>query len=260
MEFKGKVAVVTGAAKGIGLACARGLAGNGAQVLLVDQDEAALRQATADLKAKGYEVQALVADVSRSADAQRIAQIAQKAFGAVHILVNNAGIQRYGTVESTPEEVWDEVLAVNLKGPFLVSQQVVPLIRAAGGGAVVNMGSVQSFATQRNVVAYTASKHGLLGLTRSMAVDLAPTIRVNCVCPGTVDTPMLHWAASQAPDPVKLLAAVNAMHPLGRIATPDEVAQVVLFLASDRASFVTGAAYVVDGGLLLPLGGTPKGD
>ena len=178
-------------------------------------------------------------------------------FGRLDIVVNSAGVQRYGTLESTSEEEWDEVLDVNLKGAFRVAKAAIPALRETRGN-IVMVASVQSFATQRNVAAYTVSKHGLVGLARSAAVDYAREgIRVNAVCPGTVDTPMLHWAASLDPDPQGVLDACDRMHPLGRIARAEEVAEVILFLASPRASFVTGAAYLVDGGLLLPIGGAP---
>jgi NAD(P)-dependent dehydrogenase (short-subunit alcohol dehydrogenase family) len=257
-EFSDKTALVTGAAMGIGAAVAALLAARGARVALLDRDAEALHEKAAELEAKGADVKALVADVANAADVERAVAEAVAHFGSLDILSNNAGIQRYGTVETTPETLWNEVMDVNLKGVYLLSAQALPHLKKRRG-SIVNMASVQAFATQRNVAAYTTSKHALIGLTRSMALDAARDgVRVNCVAPGTVDTPMLHWAASLAENPNAVLTEVHTMHPLGRIAAPSEIAEVVAFLASERASFVTGAVIVADGGLLLPLGGEPK--
>jgi NAD(P)-dependent dehydrogenase (short-subunit alcohol dehydrogenase family) len=173
------------------------------------------------------------------------------------VVSNNAGIQRYGTVETTSEAEWDEVINVNLKSVYLVCHHAIPHLRKTRG-AIVNMASVQSFATQKSVAAYTTGKHGLIGLTRSMALDFAADgIRVNAVAPGSVDTPMLRSAIALDDKPDALWKVVETMHPLGRIARPREVAEAVAYLASPRASFVTGSTLVVDGGLLLPLSGAP---
>jgi NAD(P)-dependent dehydrogenase (short-subunit alcohol dehydrogenase family) len=175
-------------------------------------------------------------------------------YGGVDILVNSAGIQRYGTVVDTSEELWDEVLAVNLKGMFLTAKHCVPELRRRGGGTIVNVASVQAFATQGGVAAYAASKAGVVGLTKAIAVDhAAGNVRCNAVCPGSVDTPMLRFAAGlfkgdgTEDDTIR---GWGSSHPLGRVARPEEVAEVIAFLAGDRASFVTGAELRVDGGLL----------
>ena len=259
-EFGSKTALVTGAAMGIGGAVAQLFAERGAKLALLDRDAEALEQSAEKLRESGAEVLRLPADVSNAAEVKAALTTCLEHFGSLDIVSNNAGIQRYGTVETTPEAVWDEVMNVNLKGVYLISQYALPHLKKTRG-SIVNMASVQAFATQRNVAAYTTSKHGLIGLTRSMALDAARDgVRVNCVAPGTVDTPMLHWAASLDDHPETVMAEVNAMHPLGRIARPEEIAEVVAFLASERASFITGAVIVADGGLLLPLGGEPKAD
>lgn len=259
-EFGDKTALVTGAAMGIGSAVAQLLAERGAKLALLDRDAEALEQTAQKLRQLGAEVLSLAADVSNTVEVKAALTTCLERFGNLDIVSNNAGIQRYGTVETTPEAVWDEVMNVNLKGVYLISQYALPHLKKTQG-SIINMASVQAFATQRNVAAYTTSKHGLIGLTRSMALDAARDgVRVNCVAPGTVDTPMLHWAASLDDHPETVMSEVNAMHPLGRIARPAEIAEVVAFLASERASFITGAVIVADGGLLLPLGGEPKPD
>jgi NAD(P)-dependent dehydrogenase (short-subunit alcohol dehydrogenase family) len=253
-ELDGKVAVVAGGSLGIGRASARRLADAGAAVVLCGHDDASVEDALTELRGAGLEVDGRRADVTVSAEVEGLVRLATERYGAVDILVNSAGIQRYGTVVDTPEEVWDEVLAVNLKGMFLTAKHCVPEMRRRGGGAIVNVASVQAFATQQGVVAYAASKGGVVALTKSIAVDhAAENIRCNAVCPGSVDTPMLRWAADLFKGDSSQDETVRTWgrsHPLGRVARAEEVAEVIAFLAGDRASFVTGAELRVDGGLL----------
>jgi NAD(P)-dependent dehydrogenase (short-subunit alcohol dehydrogenase family) len=253
-ELEGKRALVTGGAMGIGGAVAELLAERGARVAIVDR---AAAEAEALAKKIGGSAVAISADVASATDVERAVGTTIEAFGGLDILCNIAGIQRYGTVETTTEAGWDEVMNVNLKSVYLVCHQAIGHLKTSRG-AIVNMASVQSFATQRGVLAYTTGKHALIGLTRSMALDFAADgVRVNAVAPGSVDTPMLRWAVEQDKNPEALMKAIHAMHPMGRIAKPSEIAEAVCFLASPRASFVTGATLVVDGGLLLPLSGAP---
>src|SRR5690606_32057234 len=197
-EFAGRTAVVTGAAKGIGAAVAARLAGAGAAIVACDVDADALTEHAERLRADGARVAEVVGDVSSAATAERAAQVAREEFGGAEILVNAAGIQRYGTVETTDEATWNEVLAVNVTSIFLFAKHLVPLMRQAGGGSIVNVSSVQAFVTQTDVVAYAASKGAINALTRAIAVDHAhEQIRCNAVCPGSVDTPMLRASAQR---------------------------------------------------------------
>ncbi len=253
-EFAEKVVVVAGGSLGIGRAAAIRLAAGGARVVLCGRRPDAVEEAVAAIDAAGGEAVGVAADLSTMAGARDLVAAAVSRFGGVDILVNSAGIQRYGTVVETDEATWDEVFATNVKSIYLVSHLAIPEMRGRGGGAIVNVSSVQAFANQPGVAAYAASKAAINGLTRAMALDhAAEGIRVNVVCPGSVDTPMLRHSADlfrgeQSQEAT--LAEWGRMHPLGRIARPEEVAEVIAFLASDRASFVTGAEVKVDGGLM----------
>jgi NAD(P)-dependent dehydrogenase (short-subunit alcohol dehydrogenase family) len=257
-EFSGRVAIVAGGARGIGRAAARKLALEGASVVTCSDQEDQVEEVVAELREEGLEVSGTQADVTSSADMKRLTDFTAETYGGVDVLVNSAGIQRYGTVVETEEETWDEVLDVNLKGIYLASRYAIPKMRERGGGAIVNLSSVQAFASQRGVAAYTASKGGINALTRAMALDHAEeNIRVNAVCPASVDTPMLRWSADlfkEEKSVEETVAEWGKMHPVGRVARPEEVAEVIAFLASERASFVTGGEYKVDGGMLAALG------
>ena len=257
-EFSEKVAIVTGGGTGIGLAAARRLAGGGAAVVLCGHEQGPLAAAEDALAAESRQVAQRVADIGRMADCRNVVELATDRFGGVDVLVNAAAIQPYGTVETMAEEVWDRVLSVNLSGVYRLAQCAIPIMRARGGGAIVNIASVQGLACQTRVAAYAASKGGMLALTRAMALDhAADNIRVNAVCPGSIDTPMLRFAAAENKGDKtedETVAAWGAMHPLGRVGRPEEVAELVAFLAGPRGSFCTGGEYKVDGGLLAKIG------
>jgi NAD(P)-dependent dehydrogenase (short-subunit alcohol dehydrogenase family) len=257
-EFSGKVAIVAGGARGIGRAAARKLAAEDASVVICSDREDQVEEAVAELRGEGLEVHGSRADVTSSPDMKRLVGFAVETCGGVDVLVNSAGVQRYGTVVETGEDVWDEVLDVNLKGIYLASKHAIPEMNKRGGGAIVNLSSVQAFASQKGVAAYTASKGAINALTRAMALDHAEdNIRVNAVCPASVDTPMLRWSADLfkgSKSVEETLGDWGGMHPLGRVARPEEVAEVIAFLAGPRASFVTGGDYKVDGGMLAALG------
>ena len=259
-EFCGKVAIVAGGALGIGRAAARKLAAGGASVVICSDREDQVERTVEELRGEDLEVRGTRADVTSAADMRSLVDSAVDLYGGVDVLVNSAGVQRYGTVVETEEEVWDEVLDVNLKGIYLASRHAIPQMRQRGGGAIVNVSSVQAFASQTRVAAYTASKGAINALTRAMALDHAQeNIRVNAVCPASVDTPMLRWSANLFKGDKSVeetLEDWGKMHPLGRVARAEEVAEVIGFLAGPRSSFVTGGDYKVDGGMLAALGVT----
>lgn len=258
MRFDGKTIVVTGGALGIGRASCEIFAERGASVSILDWDDDAGSKFCSELERKKFPVMFQKVNVANFDDVRTAIEATAAAFGRIDSLTVSAGIQRYGTAITTSDEQWDEVIGVNLKGAWNAARACLPHIQRQGG-SIVNVSSVQALASQQNVLAYTASKHGLIGLTRSMAMDFAKDgIRVNAVCPGTVDTPMLAWAASLDANPQSVYDACNAMHPIGRIAQPREIGEIVAFLAHENSSFVTGAVWTADGGLLTQIGGVPK--
>ncbi len=257
-DFKDRVAVVTGGGSGIGLACARMIAERGGKVAILGIDTQELEQSAAAARADGLELRAYPTDVSSEAEVDVAVTAIVAEMGLPRVLINSAAIHPYGTVETFSPAEWDAVINVNLRGAYMTGHFIVPHMRKAGGGAIVNIASVQGIATQPTVAAYSTSKGGLLALTRAMAVDFAPDgIRANTVCPGLIDAPMTRMAAKRAAgdgDPEALLAIWAAAQPAKRMGQPEEIAEVVAFLASDRASFVTAAEFKVDGGLLAQLG------
>ncbi len=247
MKLDDKVALITGGNRGIVLATARLFLKEGARVAITGRDREAGRRALAELDGAVF----VPCDVRRDADCRRAVAETVAAFGRLDILFNNAGIiLRNRSVEATTEDEWDATLETNVKSVFLMSRAALPHLRAAGGGVIVNTASYIGLVGAVGLAAYAASKGAVVNLTRAMALDhAAENIRVNCICPGSVDTDMLQAAWRAYGDIAAAARVWSAKHPLNRIATADEIAQVVLFLASDDSSFVTGAAVPVDGGI-----------
>jgi NAD(P)-dependent dehydrogenase (short-subunit alcohol dehydrogenase family) len=261
MRFDDQVVVVTGGALGIGEAASEIFAERGAAVSILDRDENAGVAACERIVAVGGRAILCNVNVANYEEVEAAITKTVDTFGGIDALAVSAGIQRYGTAIDTTIADWEEVLDVNLKGAWNAARAVIPHMQRRGKGSIVNVSSVQALASQQNVLAYTVSKHGLVGLTRSIAMDFAKeNIRANVVCPGTVDTPMLKWAASLDPDPESVYEACRRMHPIGRIAAPREIGEVIAFLAHQTSSFVTGAVWTVDGGLLTQIGGAPRTD
>ena len=251
-----KVVIVTGGAHGIGQAAVLAFARDGYCVALADVDASAGELVRQHCGSLADDVLVIRADVSRARDAQDVVRRTVAAFGGVDVVFNNAGIQppdSYKTAEHLDEAMWDRVMDVNVKGCFLLCKYAIPEMRRRGGGVIVNNASVQGLQSQKLVPVYAASKGAVLSLTRNLALDYAEdNIRVVAVCPGSVDTPMLRATAALASpaDPDGTLKEWGRKHPLGRIARPEEIAEVVVFLASDKASFITGEYVCVDGGLM----------
>lgn len=256
-RYAGRVVIVTGASKGIGAATARAFGAEGGSVVLVDVDRTGCEGVATAIGAAGGAAVAVSGDVRLASTAAEAVRVAEGEFGGLDVLFSNAGINRYGEVPDLAEDDWDAVLDTNLKAPYLMAKHAIPAMRRRGGGAIVNTASVQAFASQLTVPAYAASKGGVVSLTSALALDHAKDrIRVNCIAPGSVRTPMLVEAAEtfDPGDPEGRLSEWGRMHPIGILTEPDDVARLVLFLASDEARTITGACYRIDGGLLARLG------
>ena len=244
MRLHAKVALVTGGASGIGKATADLFQREGAHVVVLDIQEPAQGR-----RADRRSVIHVKGDVASDADAEGAVEECRARFGGLDVLVACAGINPRGTILTTREQQWDQVFAVNLKGVFFIARHAIAAMAHRGGGSIVTVSSINGLVAWENEVAYDASKGGLVMLTRALAVDHAKdNVRVNCICPGIIDTPMLARTAAAQPDEARFRAKAAGMQPLGRLGRPEEVAQAALFLASDEASFITGAILPVDGG------------
>lgn len=247
MRLAGKIAVITGAGAGIGRSAAEIFVREGAEVVVADRDGDTARAVAAAL---GEAALPVAVDVSRSDDVRHMVDAALDRFGRLDVLVNNAGYGIPGTVVSTGEAEWDALMAVNLKGVYLCCKHAIPHMAAGGGGAIVSTASNVASVGIFDRAAYVASKGGVAALTRAMALDhAAERIRVNCVAPGTTRSTYFDRMIAGHPDPDAFVAALAARAPINRMAEPREIANVILWLASDEASFVTGATYTVDGGM-----------
>jgi len=249
MRLSGKVAIITGAGSGIGRATAILFAKEGASVVVADFNPAKGTETVSLIQKEGGEAKFVPVDVSNAADVKKMVRITVDAYGKLDILVNNAGIYAQGNAVETQENDWDQILNVNLKGAFLCSKYCIPEMIKGGGGVIVNISSEAGLVGIKNQVAYNVSKAGVISLTKSMAIDFAADhIRVNCVCPGTTETPLVETALNVAPDPGKARHELEAVRPLNRLGQPMEIAFGILYLASDESPYATGSILSIDGG------------
>ncbi len=249
MRFQNKVALITGASLGIGQATAGAFAREGAAVVLASRERERGEAAAEALRRESRQVLFSSTDVSKQEEVSATVDRTLSEYGRLDFLVNNAAIYLQGEVGETSLEDWERVLATNLTGAFLCTKYAIPAMVRTGGGVIVNVSSEAGLVGIRNQVAYNVSKGGLIALTRSCAVDLAEKgIRVNCVCPGTTDTPLVQEAVSRAADPATARRRLEEVRPLNRLGTPEEIASAILYLASDDAAYATGAILSVDGG------------
>jgi len=248
-DLKGRTAIITGAASGIGRAIAELFSHHGAAVCAVDLDTAGVESVADRITRTGGTALAVAADVTRVTDCEDAVKAALELGEGLQILVNNAGIIRRASVLETSERDWDRVMEVNVKSIYLMSRAAIPRMQEAGGGAIINTSSGWGLVAGPRAAVYCASKGAVVQLTKAMAIDHGPEgIRVNCICPGDTDTPLLRQEARELGEPAEEFLEDAASRPLQRVGSPEEIAQAALFLASDASSFVTGAALVVDGG------------
>jgi meso-butanediol dehydrogenase/(S,S)-butanediol dehydrogenase/diacetyl reductase len=252
LRLAGKVAIVTGSGSGIGRAIAQLFSKEGAIVTVLDRNKDGGEETVELIRAAGGNATFSMADVSKARDVQQAVESTVARQGKLNVLVNNAAIQVLAKLADTSEEDWDRVQSVNLKGVFLGCKYAIPAMLQAGGGAIVNMASVLGFVGDPDLAAYCAAKGGVIALTRVAALTYGEHgIRVNCICPGDVETPLVQEYFDKDPDPEGLRETVYSKYALRRIASPQEIANAALFLASDESSFVTGSTMVVDGALTI---------
>ena len=249
-RLAGKIALITGGGTGIGRACAGMFAREGARVAVAGRRREPLEAAVREIVEAGGEALAVECDVTKRAQVESAIRATVERFGALNCVVNNAGALLVGTAEETSDADWARVMAANLTGTFLVSRAALPELRRSGGGAIVNIASVLGLIAMKQRAAYTASKSGVVGLTRAMALDhAAEGIRVNCICPAIVETELVRALYKKQADPEAALRARVTTLPLGRLGKPEDVAHLAVFLASEESSWLTGAALPLDGGL-----------
>jgi meso-butanediol dehydrogenase / (S,S)-butanediol dehydrogenase / diacetyl reductase len=252
MTLTDKIAIITGAAAGIGAASASLFAKHGATIVAVDLDGAVLDRVSGEIMGNGGKCLPIRADVSQPDDVRSVVHSAVEKYGRVDILFNNAGIVPPGKVDEIAEEQWDRAFAINVKSMYLFCRAVVPEFKKQGGGVILNTASATALRAVVDRACYTATKSAVVGLTRSMALDyVRDNIRVNCLCPGTVDTPSLARRLAAFPDPIEARRNFIARQPMGRFGTAEEIAEAALYLVSSRSGFVTGLAFAIDGGLSL---------
>lgn len=252
MKLDRRIVIITGAAAGIGEASARLFAKEGARLVLVDLQEESLSKLVGELEQVDTIVLDFIGDVSNPVLCRHVIDRTMAQFGRIDVLFNNAGIVLNGSLVECTEEEWQKTLDVNLKSMYLMCHAAVPIMRQQGGGTIVNMSSIAGPTGVANRGAYSVSKAGVIGLTKSLAMDFVKDgIRVNCICPATVDTPSLRQRIADSPDPEEARRTFVARQPMGRIGTPQEIAAMALFLASDDSRYMTGQAIIMDGGMKL---------
>ena len=248
------IAIVTGGAKGIGYGSAHRLLKDGATVVILDIDAIGLAKALKDFASFEGRISSETVDISSDSQVKKAIENVGNKYGHIDYLVNCAGIQTYGTAVETSEEIWDKTFAVNVKSMYLTAKYTIPFMQKAQGGSIANISSVQSIANQKGVLAYAASKGAINSLTRAIAIDHADQkIRCNAILPASVDTPMLRESArsfSGSKSEDEIIDEWGKSHPIGRMASIDDIGELVGFLCSDKASFITGSSYVIDGGLM----------
>jgi NAD(P)-dependent dehydrogenase (short-subunit alcohol dehydrogenase family) len=249
VKLADKVSIVTGAALGIGKGIAKVFAQEGASVVVVDWDDQNGEKCAAELRAGNHEALFVKCDVSNEEQVQAMVNKTIETFGRLDILVNNAGIGVYKSILEATSADWDRCLGVNLKSVFLCSKYAIPPMQAVGKGAIVNISSVHAHATANGVAPYAASKGGITALTRNMAIDYGPAIRVNAIAPGWVWTPLIENLFKNYPDPAEMVNTVSQRQVMKRMGAPEDIGHAAAFLASDEASFITGTQLFVDGGL-----------
>jgi meso-butanediol dehydrogenase / (S,S)-butanediol dehydrogenase / diacetyl reductase len=249
-RLKDKVAIITGGGTGIGRAIASAFGREGAKVAVLGRRREPLESVARELSGKGAEAKAVVCDVTQSSATIAAVADVERSFGRIDVLVNNAGALSVTTVETISEQDWDRLIETNLKGPFLMARAVLPALRRAGGGSIINVGSVLGLVAMKDRAAYCASKGGVTLLTKAMALDHAHEhIRVNCICPAVVETELVKGLFSATEEGMQLREARVATLPLGRLGQPQDIAELAVLLASDGSSWMTGTAIPVDGGL-----------
>lgn len=249
-DLKGKIAFVTGAASGIGEAIALTLARAGAFVYVADLNEREGARVVGEITKEGFSAEFFRLNVAESKDCEKAAEAVHQKHGKLDILVNNAGIGHVGTILEATEEDFDKLYAVNVRGIFSLTKAFLPRMIERKNGAIINTASIGGIVALKDRLIYCTTKFAVVGLTKSLALDHAlQGIRVNCICPGRVETPFVKKRISEYPDPQKAYAEMAATQAVGRMGTPEEIAAAVLYLASDEAAFVTGTALVIDGGL-----------
>jgi NAD(P)-dependent dehydrogenase (short-subunit alcohol dehydrogenase family) len=250
MRLSGKVAIVTGGAQGIGRATVEKFHAEGAQVAIFDIDEPRGQDLAKQLAGGDRTPLFVRCDITDETQIEAATSSTLGRFGQLDILVNNAGVNAYFDAATMTAQEWDGVFAIDLKGAWLCTRYAIPAMRRAGGGAIVNIASIHAFMTIDGMFPYAAAKAGVVGMTRSLALDLGKdNIRVNAICPGWTRTQLVQEWFDQQSDPIAAEARVRAVHPLGRIGTPADIANLIAFVASDEAAFINGAPLMIDGGL-----------